>query len=240
MRNDGRANDETRKIKFTVDYTKNALASVLAEFGDTKVIVTATNDDKKPKWMDKEDSRGWITAEYSLLPTSTSTRCQRERSKVSGRTQEIQRLIGRALRSCVDLTKLGDRTIIIDADVIQADGGTRCASICGGYVALSLAINRMIKDGKLEESPILEPIAAVSAGIHDGEVILDLNYEEDSSAQVDSNAVMTKSGKVIEFQTTAEGDPYDIEKMNQIVDLSKNAIQKIISLYPNTEAQKHE
>lgn len=236
MRNDGRANDETRKIKFTVDYTKNALASVLAEFGDTKVIVTATNDDKKPKWMDKEDSRGWITAEYSLLPTSTSTRCQRERSKVSGRTQEIQRLIGRALRSCVDLTKLGDRTIIIDADVIQADGGTRCASICGGYVALSLAINRMIKYGKLEESPILEPIAAVSAGIHDGEVILDLNYEEDSSAQVDSNAVMTKSGKVIEFQTTAEGDPYDIEKMNQIVDLSKNAIQKIISLYPNTEA----
>ncbi len=236
MRNDGRANDETRKIKFTVDYTKNALASVLAEFGDTKVIVTATNDDKKPKWMDKEDSRGWITAEYSLLPTSTSTRCQRERSKVSGRTQEIQRLIGRALRSCVDLTKLGDRTIIIDADVIQADGGTRCASICGGYVALSLAINRMIKDGKLEESPILEPIAAVSAGIHDGEVILDLNYEEDSSAQVDSNAVMTKSGKVIEFQTTAEGDPYDIEKMNQIVELSKNAIQKIISLYPNTEA----
>lgn len=236
MRNDGRANDETRKIKFTVDYTKNALASVLAEFGDTKVIVTATNDDKKPKWMDKEDSRGWITAEYSLLPTSTSTRCQRERSKVSGRTQEIQRLIGRALRSCIDLTKLGDRTIIIDADVIQADGGTRCASICGGYVALSLAINRMIKDGKLEESPILEPIAAVSAGIHDGEVILDLNYEEDSSAQVDSNAVMTKSGKVIEFQTTAEGDPYDIEKMNQIVDLSKNAIQKIIRLYPNTEA----
>ena len=236
MRNDGRANDETRKIKFTVDYKKNALASVLAEFGDTKVIVTATNDDKKPKWMDKEDSRGWITAEYSLLPTSTSTRCQRERSKVSGRTQEIQRLIGRALRSCVDLTKLGDRTIIIDADVIQADGGTRCASICGGYVALSLAINRMIKDGKLEESPILEPIAAVSAGIHDGEVILDLNYEEDSSAQVDSNAVMTKSGKVIEFQTTAEGDPYDIEKMNQIVELSKNAIQKIISLYPNTEA----
>ncbi len=236
MRNDGRANDETRKIKFTVDYTKNALASVLAEFGDTKVIVTATNDDKKPKWMDKEDSRGWITAEYSLLPTSTSTRCQRERSKVSGRTQEIQRLIGRALRSCVDLTKLGDRTIIIDADVIQADGGTRCASICGGYVALSLAINRMIKDGKLEESPILEPIAAVSAGIHDGEVILDLNYEEDSSAQVDSNAVMTKSGKVIEFQTTAEGDPYDIEKMNQIVELSKNAIQKIIDLYPNTEA----
>lgn len=234
MRNDGRANDETRQIKFTVDYTKNALASVLAEFGDTKVIVTATNDDKKPKWMEKEDTRGWVTAEYSLLPASTSTRCQRERSKVSGRTHEIQRLIGRALRSCVNLDKLGERTIIIDADVIQADGGTRCASICGGFVALSLAVSRMMRDGLLEENPILEPIAAVSAGISGGEVILDLNYEEDSSAQVDSNAVMTASGKVIEFQTTAEGEPYDIEQMNEIIKLSQNAIKKIISLYPDT------
>ena len=235
MRNDGRAYNETRQIKFTPNYTKNALASVLAEFGDTKVIVTATNDEKKPKWMEKEDMRGWVTAEYSLLLTSTSTRCQRERSKVSGRTQEIQRLIGRALRSCVDLEKLGERTIIIDADVIQADGGTRCASICGGFVALSIAINKLIKEGKLEQSPIIEPIAAVSAGIFDGEVILDLNYIEDSHAQVDSNAVMTQSGKVIEFQTTAEGAPYDIEKMNEIVELSKDAIKKIISLYPNTE-----
>ena len=232
-RNDGRKNDETREIKFTVDYTKNALSSVLVEFGNTKVIVTATNDDKKPKWMEKEDTRGWVTAEYSLLPTSTSTRCQRERTKVSGRTQEIQRLIGRALRSCVNLEKLGERTMIIDADVIQADGGTRCASICGGFVALSLAFKRMLEQGILAENPIIEPIAAVSAGIHDGDVILDLNYEEDSSAQVDSNAVMTLSGKVIEFQTTAEGEPYEIEKMNQIIELSKNAIKKIISLYPN-------
>ena len=231
-RNDGRKNNETREIKFTVDYTKNALASVLVEFGNTKVIVTATNDDKKPKWMEKEDTRGWVTAEYSLLPTSTSTRCQRERTKLSGRTQEIQRLIGRALRSCVNLEKLGERTMIIDADVIQADGGTRCASICGGFVALSLAFKRMIEQELLSENPIIEPIAAVSAGIHNGEVILDLNYEEDSSAQVDSNAVMTLSGKVIEFQTTAEGEPYDIEKMNEIVELSKNAVKKIISLYP--------
>ena len=231
-RNDGRNNNETREIKFTVDYTKNALASVLVEFGNTKVIVTATNDDKKPKWMEKEDTRGWVTAEYSLLPTSTSTRCQRERTKLSGRTQEIQRLIGRALRSCVNLEKLGERTMIIDADVIQADGGTRCASICGGFVALSLAFKRMLDMGLLSENPIIEPIAAVSAGIHNGEVILDLNYEEDSSAQVDSNAVMTLSGKVIEFQTTAEGEPYDIEKMNEIVELSKNAVKKIISLYP--------
>jgi len=232
-RNDGRKNDEARKIKFTTDYTKNALSSVLVDFGNTKVIVTATNDDKKPKWMDKEDSRGWITAEYSLLPTSTSTRCQRERTKISGRTQEIQRLIGRALRSCVNLEKLGERTMIIDADVIQADGGTRCASICGGFVALSLAFKRMLEQGLLSENPIIEPIAAVSAGIHNGEVILDLNYEEDSSAQVDSNAVMTLSGKVIEFQTTAEGEPYDIAQMNQIIELSKCAIQKIISLYPD-------
>lgn len=232
---DGRKYNETRKIKFTPNYTKNALASVLAEFGDTKVIVTATNDDKKPKWMDKEDSRGWITAEYSLLPTSTSTRCQRERTKISGRTQEIQRLIGRSLRSCVDLEKLGERTIIIDADVIQADGGTRCASICGGFVALSIAVNKLLKEGKLSENPIIEQVAAVSAGISGGEVILDLNYEEDSSAQVDSNAVMTLSGKIIEFQTTAEGEPYEIEKMNEIISLSKQAIEKIISLYPSFE-----
>lgn len=232
-RTDGREYNETRKIKFTPNYTKNALASVLAEFGDTKVIVTATNDDKKPKWMDKEDSRGWITAEYSLLPTSTSTRCQRERTKISGRTQEIQRLIGRSLRSCVDLEKLGERTIIIDADVIQADGGTRCASICGGFVALSIAVNKLLKEGLLSENPIIEQIAAVSAGISGGEVILDLNYEEDSSAQVDSNAVMTLSGKIIEFQTTAEGEPYEIEKMNEIIALSKEAIAKIISLYPS-------
>lgn len=234
-RTDGRKYNETRKIKFTPNYTKNALASVLAEFGDTKVIVTATNDDKKPKWMDKEDSRGWITAEYSLLPTSTSTRCQRERTKISGRTQEIQRLIGRSLRSCVDLEKLGERTIIIDADVIQADGGTRCASICGGFVALSIAVNKLLKEGKLSENPIIEQVAAVSAGISGGEVILDLNYEEDSSAQVDSNAVMTLSGKIIEFQTTAEGEPYEIEKMNEIISLSKQAIEKIISLYPSFE-----
>lgn len=232
-RNDGRAYNETRKIKFTPNYTKNALASVLVEFGDTKVIVTATNDEKKPKWMEKEDLRGWVTAEYSLLPTSTSTRCQRERTKISGRTQEIQRLIGRALRSCLDLEKLGERTIIIDADVIQADGGTRCASICGGFVALSIAVNKLLKEGKLSQNPIIEPIAAVSAGISTtGEVILDLNYEEDSSAEVDSNAVMTLSGKIIEFQTTAEGKPYEIEKMNEIVALSKEAIGKIISLYP--------
>ena len=158
-----RNNYEMREIKFIKNYTKHALGSVLAQFGDTKVIVTASVDEQKPKWMDKEDKRGWVTAEYSLLPSSTNTRCARERSKISGRTQEIQRLIGRSLRACVDLTKLGPRTITIDADVIQADGSTRCTSICGAYVALSLAVEKLMEQGLLEENPIIEPIAAPRA-----------------------------------------------------------------------------
>src|SRR5574344_2453608 len=153
-----RKNNELRKITFTKDYTKHALSSVLVEFGDTKVIVTATVEDKAPKWMEKDDPRGWVTAEYSLLPTSTHTRCQRERSKISGRTQEIQRLIGRSLRACVDMTKMPDVTIIIDADVIQADGGTRTASICGGFLALKIAIEKLLQDGRLKENTIIEPI----------------------------------------------------------------------------------
>ena len=204
MRLENRKNDETREIKFTRNYTKHALGSVLAEFGDTKVITTASVEIGKPKWMSKEDSRGWLTAEYSLLPSSTSTRCQRERSKISGRTQEIQRLIGRSLRACVDLEKMPDVTITIDADVIQADGGTRTASICGGFVALSDAVEKLIAEGTLKENPIIEPIAAISAGIVDGEVRLDLNYEEDSHAQVDSNVILTKSGKIVDIEVHDE------------------------------------
>ena len=230
MRTD-RKNDETRVIKFTKDYTKNALGSVLAEFGDTKVIVTASVENSKPKWMSKEDLRGWLTAEYSLLPSSTNVRCQRERTKISGRTQEIQRLIGRSLRSCLDLTKIPDLTITIDADVIQADGGTRTASICGGFVALKIAIEKLIKEGLISENPIIEPIAAISAGIVDGEVCLDLNYEEDSGAQADSNIVLTKSGKIVEFQTTAEGNPYDYGQMIKIFNVAKKGIDEIIERY---------
>ncbi len=226
-----RKNNELRTIKLTKDYTCHALGSVLVEFGDTKVIVTASVEDGKPKWMEKDDPRGWVTAEYSLLPSATHTRCQRERTKISGRTQEIQRLIGRSLRSCVDLTKLGDRTVTIDADVIQADGGTRCASICGGFVAMNIAFNKLIEQGLLTENPIIEPIAAVSVGIIDGEIKLDLDYSEDSHAQVDSNVVMTKSGKIIEFQTTAEGEPFEKSQLDEIYNLANNAIQKIISLY---------
>ena len=230
MRKD-RKNDELRQIKFTKDFTKNALGSVLVEFGDTRVITTASVEEGKPKWMDKEDTRGWLTAEYSLLPSSTNTRCQRERSKISGRTQEIQRLIGRSLRACVDLNKMSNITITIDADVIQADGGTRTASICGGFIALKIALEKLLKEGKLIENPIIEPIAAISAGIIDDEVRLDLNYEEDSHARVDSNVVLTKSGKIIEFQTTAEGEPYEYEKMLEIFKVAKNGIEKIIEKY---------
>ena len=195
-----RKNDELREISFIKDYTKHALSSVLVQFGDTKVIVTASVDEKAPKWMEKDDPRGWVTAEYSLLPTSTHTRCQRERSKISGRTQEIQRLIGRSLRSCVDLEKMTGLTLTIDADVIQADGGTRCASICGGYLVLEDAVNKLMAQGKLAQNPILEPIAAVSIGLIDGEVKLDLDYSEDSHAQVDSNVVMTKAVKSSSFK----------------------------------------
>lgn len=226
-----RKNDELREIKFTKDFTKNALGSVLVEFGDTKVITTASVDFSKPKWMEKDSTSGWVSAEYSLLPSSTNTRCKRERTSVSGRTQEIQRLIGRSLRACVDLNKMPEMTIIVDADVIQADGGTRTASICGGFLALKDAIEKLIKEGKLQESPIIEPIAAISVGIVDGEVRLDLNYEEDSSAQADANVVLTKSGKIIEFQTTAEGEPFTKEQMLEIFDTAQKGINKIISKY---------
>ena len=226
-----RKNNELRNIKFTMDYTKHALSSILVEFGDTKVIVTASVDEKAPKWMEKDDPRGWVTAEYSLLPTSTHTRCQRERTKLSGRTQEIQRLIGRSLRSCVDLEKMTGLTITIDADVIQADGGTRCASICGGYLALEQAVKKLLEQGLIKENPVIEPIAAVSVGIIDGEVKLDLDYAEDSHAQVDSNVVMKKKKKIIEFQTTAEGNPYEKEQLYQILETAQKAIQDIIAMY---------
>ncbi len=231
MRVDGRRNDELRNIKFTHSFTKHALGSVLAEFGDTRVIVTASVDLKKPKWMDENDNRGWVTAEYSLLPASTNTRCKREREKISGRTQEIQRLIGRSLRACVDLEKMPGMTITIDADVIQADGGTRTASICGGFLALKDAINKLLASGDLKENPIIEPIGAISIGIVDNEIKLDLCYEEDSHAQVDSNVILTKSGKIVDFQTTSEGEPYEFERMIELFNTAKDGIGRIIEMY---------
>ena len=231
MRIDGRANNEIRKITFTKNYVKHAKGSVLVEFGDTKVLVCASVEESRLKWKPKVEKGGWDPAEYSPLPASTNVRCQRERTKLSGRTQEIQRLIGRSLRACVDLEKLGERTITIDADVIQADGGTRVASICGGYIALCELIQKLKEEGSLPENPIIEPIAAISAGIVDGNVVVDLCYDEDSSAQADSNIVLTRSGKIIEFQSTAEGDPFSKEQMDEIFSLAKNAINEIISMY---------
>lgn len=231
MRVDGRKNNELRPIRFTHNFTKNAMSSILVEFGDTKVICAASVDLKKPKWMEEDDLRGWVTAEYSLLPSATNTRCKRERDKVSGRTHEIQRLIGRSLRACVDLEKMSGMTITIDADVIQADGGTRTASICGGYLALKDAVEKLIASGDIKENPIIEPIAAISIGIVDGEIKLDLNYAEDSHAQVDSNVILTESGKIVDFQTTSEGKPYEFEKMIELFNTAKDGINKIIKMY---------
>lgn len=231
MRPDGRENNQLREIKFTHNFTKHALGSILAEFGDTKVIVTASAELKKPKWMEENDNRGWVTAEYSLLPASTNTRCKREREKISGRTQEIQRLIGRSLRACVDLEKMSGVTITIDADVIQADGGTRTASICGGFLALKDAIEKLLESGELKENPIIEPIGAISIGIVDEEIKLDLNYAEDSHAQVDSNVVLTQSGKIVDFQTTSEGEPYEFNKMIELFNIAKKGIDTIIKMY---------
>ena len=230
MRIDGRENDQMREVKFTRNYTKYAKGSVLVEFGDTKVLVCATCENSKPKWMPKEETTGWITAEYSLLPSSTSTRCQRERTKLSGRTQEIQRLIGRSLRACVDLEKLGERTITIDADVIQADGGTRVASICGGFVALNDLFKAMIKEGELKENPIIEPVGAISVGVLNGEIIVDLCYSEDSTTDVDSNIVLTKSGKIIEIQGTAEHEIFTKKELDQLLELAHGGIQQLIAL----------
>lgn len=233
MRASGRANDELREIKFTRNFTKHAAGSVLVEFGDTKVIVTATVEEKQPRWMDN-DNQGWVTAEYSLLPGSTNTRVRRERgSNLSGRTQEIQRLIGRSLRAAVDMEKLGPRTITIDADVIQADGGTRTASITGGYVALCDALSTL----ELEQSPIKSPVAAISAGIVDGNVVLDLDYQEDFAADVDGNIVMTEIGEIIEFQSTAEGETYTETQLLELLAVSKKGIKEIIELQKAALAQ---
>ncbi|HNZ28716.1 MAG TPA: ribonuclease PH, partial [Candidatus Goldiibacteriota bacterium] len=204
-----RAKDEMRAVKITRDFIKYAEGSVLVEFGDTKVICTATVQNDVPPFL-KGRGTGWVTAEYSMLPRSTNTRNQRDsvKGKTNGRAQEIQRLIGRSLRAVVDVKKLGERTIIIDADVMQADGGTRTAAITGAYVALYDAAEKLMKSGETESNAVTGVVAAVSAGLKNGEALLDLNYAEDSSADVDMNIVMTGTGKFIELQATAERKPF--------------------------------
>lgn len=225
-----RAN-EMRSVRFTTHYTMHAEGSVLVEVGNTKVICTASVINGKPKFL-QDRPEGWVTAEYSLLPRATHTRCEREaaKGKQSGRTQEIQRLIGRALRAVVDRTKIDNFTIQLDCDVIQADGGTRCASISGAWVALALAVQTMLAKGQIQENPLKAQVAAVSAGIFEGTPVVDLDYPEDSHSETDMNFVMTSDGRFVEIQGTAEGEPFTENEMAQMTALAKSTIAQIIEL----------
>ncbi len=231
MRPDGRQVNELRSLKITKDYIKSAEGSVLIEMGDTKVICTASIEDRVPMFL-KGQEKGWVTGEYSMLPRSTHTRSKRESAsgRVGGRTHEIQRLIGRAMRSIVDLEALGERTVWLDCDVIQADGGTRTASISGAFVALKSALNVALENNIIERQPIKDYLGAISVGIVDGEPRLDLAYEEDSIAEVDMNVVMTGSGKFIEVQGTAETEPFGREYLQKMLDYSEAGIKEIIAL----------
>lgn len=227
----GRAPNQLRQVSIEPGYTKHAEGSVLVSFGDTKVICTASVEDKVPGFL-KGQNQGWMTAEYGMLPRSTHSRMDREaaRGKQTGRTQEIQRLIGRSLRAVVDLTKLGERTIHLDCDVIQADGGTRTASITGASVAAQLAIQGLLAQGKLTESPLLDQVAAISVGIYHGVPVLDLDYAEDSNCDTDMNIVMTGSGGCVEIQGTAEGKPFSKVEMNSLLALAEQGITELIAM----------
>jgi ribonuclease PH len=231
-RPDQRQADELRPIKVIRNFTRNAPGSVLISFGHTQVIVTATVEERVPRhiYVLKEESTGWLTAEYGMLPGATNTRNHRERLKISGRTAEIQRLIGRTLRASLDLTQLGARTINIDADVIQADGGTRVAAITGGYIALVDCLNKLKTDGLLETLPTLKPIAAISVGVVEGLEILDLNYEEDSAAEVDANVVMNGDGQLIELQLSSERAPLSREQLDRLVDLATHGTRELFEI----------
>ena len=228
MRSDGRANDQMRPIKLTPDFIPSAEGSVLIEIGNTRVICTATVDDGVPSFL-KGQGKGWVTGEYGMLPRATEQRMAREstRGRQSGRTLEIQRLIGRSLRAITDQVKLGERTVWLDCDVIQADGGTRTASITGAYVALALAMERLVAAGILKTFPLIDSVAATSVGIVDGTVLLDLAYDEDSHAQVDMNVVMTGSGKFVEVQATAEGQPFAGAELQDLLALASAGVRRI-------------
>ncbi|MFO7543330.1 MAG: ribonuclease PH [Thiobacillus sp.] len=223
-----RAPDALRPLTFTRGFTKHAEGSVLVTMGDTRVLCTASVLEKVPPHK-KNSGEGWVTSEYGMLPRSTHTRTDREaaRGKQSGRTQEIQRLIGRSLRAVVDLSKLGERTIQIDCDVLQADGGTRCASICGAYVAVADAIAGLLREGKLAVSPLTDSIAAVSVGVYQGQPVLDLDYAEDSDCDTDMNVVITGSGGMVEVQGTAEGVPFSRATLDALIDLAAAGIKEI-------------
>ena len=231
MRPSGRANDQLREIRITRNYTKHAEGSVLVEFGDTKVLCTASVEDRVPPWL-KGQGKGWVTAEYGMLPRSTGSRMRREATagKQGGRTQEIQRLIGRSLRAAVDLEALGERVVTLDCDVIQADGGTRTASITGAYVALCDAVTKLKKKGQIKRDPIFGAVAAISVGIYNGEAVLDLDYVEDSAAETDMNLVMNDAGGFIEIQGTAEGHAFLDSELQSMLALGRQGFTDIIAI----------
>ncbi|VAX34166.1 Ribonuclease PH [hydrothermal vent metagenome] len=235
MRKDGRRKDELRPVKVTRHFIKHAEGSVLIEVGQTRVICTASIEERVPPFL-RDQGRGWLTAEYAMIPRSTSTRITREAAtgKIGGRTHEIQRLIGRSLRAVVDLEALGERTVWIDCDVIQADGGTRTASITGAYIALVNAMRYAVRNGIIERNPVKDYLAAVSVGVVDGEPMLDLCYEEDFKAEVDMNIVMTGSGKYVEVQGTAEGEPFERETLDRLLTLAETGIKELIEIQKGT------
>ena len=231
MRPDGRKNNEIRNVKVNRGFIRNAEGSALISMGNTRVICTASIEDRVPFFL-KDQKKGWITAEYSMLPRATQTRTVRESStgRISGRTHEIQRLIGRALRSVVDLSDLGERTVWIDCDVIQADGGTRTAAITGAFICLSDALKYALRNGLISRTPLRDYLAAISVGVVDGEPRVDLCYSEDSIAEVDMNVVMTQSGKLVEIQGTAEGMPFSKDMLNSLIKLAEEGINNLINI----------
>ena len=231
MRNNNRKNDELREIKITKNFIMHPEGSVLIEFGNTKVICNATVEEKVPPFL-KGSGSGWVTAEYSMIPRATNVRTQREvnKGKPTGRTMEIQRLIGRSLRSAVDLKKLGERTIIVDCDVIQADGGTRTASITGGYLALETAVEQLINSGLLSKNPVIAKVAAISVGKVNGEILLDLEYSEDSLAEVDMNIVMNSKNEFIEIQGTGEEATFSYDELIKFIEAAKKGFEKLFEI----------
>jgi ribonuclease PH len=231
VRKDGRQPDDLRPVEFVRDYTEFAAGSVLVSMGKTKVLCTASVDEDVPRWM-RGSGKGWVTAEYSLLPGSSPERVNREavKGKQSGRTQEIQRLIGRALRSVCDMTVLGEVQVVLDCDVLQADGGTRTASICGAWIALHDALTRLQQRGTLRAHPLTEGLGAISVGIVDAMALLDLDYSEDSRAEVDMNVVMTSSGRFVEVQGTAEGMPFSRSELDDLLGLAEHGIAEILEM----------
>ena len=227
----GRAPDELRPVRLEPGFAKYAEGSCLARFGDTHVLCTATLEDKVPPFL-RNSGRGWITAEYGMLPRSTQTRTDREaaRGRQSGRTQEIQRLIGRSLRAVTNLAALGERQIRIDCDVLQADGGTRTAAITGSYVALHVALQKLVREGALPALPLTDAVAAISCGIHGGQAVLDLDYAEDSSAEADANFVLTGSGGIVEIQATAEAEPFGEERFTRMLALARGGIARLVQM----------